>query len=250
VQARRPPSLRAVLSCLGMAEETPHAASDRTKFDAYADDYVAVHQQSIAITGEQPEYFAAYKLACLERLVGQSFDQPVLDYGCGVGMVTEQLGKRFSQVEGYDPSEQSVTSARKRAPQARFHTAVSEVPDGKFGLLVMSGVLHHVNPQERAAVLQQAIAKLRPGDGRLVVFEHNPLNPLTRRAVAQCAFDDDAILLWPWEARRLLREAKLLAVKLRFIVFLPRLLARLRFIEPHLGAVPLGAQVMLVGTRS
>jgi 2-polyprenyl-3-methyl-5-hydroxy-6-metoxy-1,4-benzoquinol methylase len=233
-----------------MDEESSHAASDRAKFDAYADDYVAVHQQNIAITGEKPEYFAIYKLRCLERLVGASFDQPVLDYGCGVGMLTQQLGGRFPQVEGYDPSEQSVTSARKRAPRTRFHTSLADVPNGRFGLVIMSGVLHHVNPPERDGVIRQAIQKLRPGDGRLVVFEHNPLNPLTRRAVAQCAFDDDAILLWPWEARRLLRGAGLRAVTLRFIVFLPRLLAPLRFIEPHLGAVPLGAQVMLVGTRA
>jgi SAM-dependent methyltransferase len=233
-----------------MDRESPHAANDRAKFDAYAESYVAVHQQNVAITGEPPEYFAAYKLGCLERLVGPSFDQPVLDYGCGVGVVTEQLGKRFSRVEGYDPSEQSITSARNRAPGVRFHTSLAEVPDGKFGLLVMSGVLHHVNPAERAGVLKQAVAKLRPGDGRLVVFEHNPINPLTRRAVAECPFDDDAILLWPWEARRLLREADLRAVRLRFIVFLPRLLARLRFLEPHMWAVPLGAQVMLVGTRA
>ena len=232
-----------------MGGESPHAASDRAKFDAYADGYVAVHQQSIAITGEPPEYFATYKLDCLKRLVGPAFDRPVLDYGCGVGMVTEQLAKRFSRVEGYDPSQQSITAARKRAPTAHFHTELDSVPDGEFGLVIMSGVLHHVHPPERAEVLRRALAKLRPGDGRLVVFEHNPLNPLTRRAVAQCAFDDDAILLWPWEARRLLLQAGLLAVKLRFIVFLPRLLARLRFIEPHLGAVPIGAQIMLVGTR-
>jgi SAM-dependent methyltransferase len=232
-----------------MAPESPHAANDRAKFDAYADDYAAVHRQNVAITGEPPEYFAAYKRGCLERLVGEAFDLPVLDFGCGVGMVTEQLGKRFSQLEGYDPSEQSVGSARKRVPQARFHTSLAEIPDGRFGLVVLSGVLHHVHPPERAGVLRQAIAKLRPGDGRLVVFEHNPLNPLTRRAVAECAFDDDAILLWPWEARRLFKEAGLRAVKLRFIVFLPRALARLRFIEPHLAAVPLGAQIMVVGAR-
>ncbi|HZL18604.1 MAG TPA: class I SAM-dependent methyltransferase [Polyangia bacterium] len=233
-----------------MGQESPHAASDRAKFDAYADDYAAVHRQNIAITGEPPEYFAVYKRTCLERLVGEAFDLPVLEFGCGVGMVTEQLAKRFSQVEGYDPSEQSVGSARSRVPGARFHTSLADIPDGKFGLVVLSGVLHHVHPQERDGVLRQAVGKLRPGDGRLVVFEHNPLNPLTRRAVAGCAFDDDAILLWPWEVRRLLKDAGLRAVELRFIVFLPRALARLRFIEPYLGAVPIGAQVMLVGTRA
>lgn len=230
-----------------MDRESAHAAADRAKFDAYAEDYVTVHQRNVAITGEQPEYFAAYKLGCLERLVGAGFDLPVLDYGCGVGMVTRQLCARFSDVQGFDPSATSLAAARERAPRARFHSEIAGVPDGHFGLLIMSGVLHHVRPEEREAVIRTAIGKLRPQDGRLVVFEHNPLNPLTRRAVALCAFDDDAILLWPWSASRLLRRAGLQDVTLRFIVFLPRAFAALRWIEPKLGAVPLGAQVMLVG---
>jgi SAM-dependent methyltransferase len=230
-----------------MGQESTHADRSRAKFDAYADDYVSVHRHNVAITGEPPEYFAIYKLRCLEKLVGPAFDEPVLDYGCGVGMVTQQLCTRFSQVHGFDPSAQSIAAASDRAPSARFTTELDEVPNGHFGLLVMSGVLHHVRPPERADVLRSAIRKLRPEGGRLAVFEHNPLNPITRRAVKLCPFDDDAILLWPWEARALLRRAGLRDVRLRFIVFLPRALAALRWLEPRLEAVPLGAQVMVVG---
>jgi SAM-dependent methyltransferase len=232
-----------------MSSESTHAAADRAKFDSYAADYAAVHGKNVAMSGEDPEYFAVYKLRCLERLVGASFDEPVLDYGCGVGTVTVQLTKRFSTVDGFDPSEQSVTAARASVPAAHFHGDLAALPDDHYGLVIMSGVLHHIHPTERAEVLRQAARKLRPGSGRLVVFEHNPLNPLTRRAVATCPFDDDAILLWPWDARRLLVDAGLGEVNRRFIVFLPRALAALRWIEPHLGAVPLGAQMMLVGTR-
>ena len=136
---------------------------------------------------------------------------------------------------------------RGRAPRARLHTDLAEAPDGHFGLVTLCGVLHHVHPSERGAVIGRALRKLRPVDGRLVVFEHNPLNPLTRRAVALCPFDDDAILLWPWQARRLFRGAGLRDIRLRYIVFLPRLLSGLRWVEPGLGVVPLGAQFMLVG---
>jgi SAM-dependent methyltransferase len=103
-------------------------------------------------------------------------------------------------------------------------------------------------PQERDAVLATVRETLRPG-GHIVVFEHNPLNPVTRRAVAACPFDDDAILLWPWEARRLLRRAGFEDVALDFIVFFPRPLAFLRRLEPRLRRVALGAQQMLVGVR-
>jgi SAM-dependent methyltransferase len=229
-----------------MALQSSHTVRDREKFDSYASDYVSLHERNIAITGESPEYFAVYKLRCLERFLGPDFDLPVLDYGCGVGMVTQQLSTRFSEVHGFDPSAESVAAARDRAPRARFHTAAEQVPEGYFGLVVMSGVLHHVRPSDREGVLRSAIQTLRPG-GRLVVFEHNPLNPLTRRVVRLCPFDDDAILLWPWEALRLVRRAGINDARLRFIVFLPHALAWLRWLEPRLGAVPLGAQVMIAG---
>jgi SAM-dependent methyltransferase len=232
-----------------MDGESSRAARDRAKFDAYAAEYAAVHQANIAVTGEQPEYFAAYKLRCIERWVGSDVDAPVLDYGCGVGMVTKHLCDRFSAVHGFDPSARSLAAAGQRAPGATLHATLDTVPDRHFGLVMMSGVLHHVDPVERESVVRIAVEKLRD-DGRLVVFEHNPLNPLTRRAVAMCPFDDDAILLWPWEARRLLREARLREVSLRFIVFLPRPLAALRWLEPRLTSVPLGAQMMLVGRKA
>ena len=223
------------------------SAGERARFDKFAETYVAVHQRNVAVTGEPPAYFAAYKLGCIDRLVGPAFDQPVLDYGCGVGMVTERLSSRFTEVHGYDPSTASLVEAGQRVPGAHFHADLADIPDAHFGLIVMSCVLHHVDISERHSVMACAIRKLLPGQGRLVVFEHNPLNPLTRHAVSQCPFDDDARLLWPWEAASLLRRASLRDVRLRFIVFLPRALSRLRWIEPHLGAVPLGAQVMVVG---
>jgi hypothetical protein len=109
-------------------------------------------------------------------------------------------------------------------------------------------VLHHVPRDEHRALVETVRSKLRPG-GRIVVFEHNPLNPVTRRAVAACEFDDDAVLLWPWQARRVLRSAGLRNVRLDYIVFSPRPLAVLRPLEPHLSWLPFGAQVMVVGAR-
>ena len=34
-------------------------------------------------------------------------------------------------------------------------------------------------------------------DGQLIIFEHNPLNPITRKIVKECEYDEDAILLTP-----------------------------------------------------
>jgi hypothetical protein len=89
---------------------------------------------------------------------------------------------------------------------------------------------------------------LAPG-GRIVIFEHNPLNPVTRRAVAICPFDENAELLYPWQVKKLLRKAGFARVGLDYIVFFPRPLALARPIEPSLSWLPLGAQVCAWGIK-
>ncbi len=133
-------------------------------------------------------------------------------------------------------------------PAARFFERLDDAPAGGYDAVLLSGVLHHVHPRERPFVLAQATERLAPG-GLLAVFEHNPANPLTRRAVATCEFDDDAILLWPFEASGLCKGAGLSGVKTEFIVFFPAALRALRAIEPHLGWLPVGAQYVVTGRR-
>jgi 2-polyprenyl-3-methyl-5-hydroxy-6-metoxy-1,4-benzoquinol methylase len=218
------------------------------KFDDCAASYDALHAKSITASGESTEYFARYKLDCLKRL-GLRSQGAVLDYGCGIGNLTEQLVTAFSDVHAFDPSKKSLEVARERAPRATFHESASGLPSGRFEAVVVAGVLHHVPPAERAKLVADLYDKLAPG-GKLVVFEHNPMNPLTRRAVSACAFDDDAILLWPWEAKRLIADGGFIGTRLEYIVFFPRALAALRPLEPKLAWLWLGAQVMVVGARS
>jgi SAM-dependent methyltransferase len=220
--------------------------SPKERFDRYAENYRDLHQASVASSGEEVDYFAGYKLECLKRR-GISLSAPVLDYGCGIGNLTEKLVGDFREVHGYDPSPRSLEVAQKRAASAILHSELAAVPDAYFETAVLACVLHHVPPAERNAVLQTVRTKLRPG-GKLVVFEHNPLNPLTRRAVAACPFDDDAVLLWPWEARRELKDAGFLAVELDYIVFFPHALRALQRFEPLLARLPIGAQTMLVAS--
>lgn len=216
-------------------------------FDAYATKYSELHDASVSASGESGEYFARYKLACIERL-GVPPETAILDYGCGTGGLTQHLCTRFAEVHGYDPSSESLEIARARAPGATFSRDPAEVPEASFGAAVLAGVLHHVPPAERDAVLATVARKLSPG-GRLIVFEHNPWNPLTRKAVAACPFDDDAILLWPGELRRRFRAASLVDVRQDYVVFFPRALSKLRPLEPRLRWLFLGAQTMTVATR-
>jgi SAM-dependent methyltransferase len=214
-------------------------------FDRHARAYDEQHAASIKASGESTEYFAEYKLRCLERMGAKA---PILDFGCGIGNLTEQLVKSYGDVHGYDPSGESLRMAKPRAEKATFHEDAAGVPEGTFQTAVLAGVLHHVPPAERVALLGTVRSKLAPG-GRVVVFEHNPWNPLTRRAVATCPFDDDAILLWPWQVKRVLADAGFADADLRYIVFFPKFLAALRPLEPKLSRLFMGAQTMCTATK-
>jgi len=227
----------------GPLENRP--ANGQASFDRHAGTYDGLHAASIKASGESTTYFAEYKLKCLARL---GVKEPILDFGCGIGNLTEQLVKTYGRVHGYDPSAESLRIARSRAESAVLHQDVALVPDGEFQTVVVAGVLHHVEPGARAALLGDIARKMAPG-GRLVVFEHNPWNPLTRRAVAACEFDDDAVLLWPWQLRRTLSESGFRDVDLRYIVFFPKFLAALRTFEPKLSWLFLGAQTMCTATK-
>lgn len=226
---------------------TLERASEVDKFDRYAQSYSEAHAASIQASGEGPEYFARHKLQCLVRL-GLSRELRVLDYGCGTGSLTRLLVQRCDAVSGYDPSPRSLEEARQVAARASYYTGEREIPDGAFDLVVLSGVLHHVPPAERARVLETVASKLRIG-GRAVIFEHNPYNPLTVKAVQDCPFDDDAILLAPSEVRHLLRGARLGSVRQDYVLFFPRVLRLLRPLEPWLRWFPIGAQTLTSGTR-
>jgi SAM-dependent methyltransferase len=219
-----------------------------SEFDRYAQSYDALHAASISASGESTEYFAIYKRKVLERLLGKGFDRAVLDFGCGIGNLTSILGGSFPTVHGYDPSSASADIAKTRAPKSTFFDNPEELPKDFYGAVVLANVLHHVPPANRPGLLNTIYEVLGPG-GRLVIFEHNPYNPLTRRAVAACPFDDGVELLHPGEAKRLLKKARLSAVELDFIVFFPKALSVMRPLEPRLAWVPLGAQFCAWGFK-
>jgi SAM-dependent methyltransferase len=228
---------------------------NRSEFDHYADEYHAQHARSIGASGEEPEYFARYKAHDARRLSEGRLPRPaVLDFGAGIGNSLPHLHVSFPECRlvGVDVSPRSLDIARQRhgaiAELVEFDGTVIPAPADEFGLALVACVLHHVDPDRHVAVLAEIRRVLAPG-GWLVAYEHNPLNPLTRRAVRDCPFDVNARLLRAPALAGRLRAAGFSQVQTRYRVFFPHALRALRGVEPLLAWLPLGAQYCVVGRK-
>ena len=108
-------------------------------------------------------------------------------------------------------------------------------------------VMHHVAPVEWAHFMNEMRRVVRPG-GLICVIEHNPLNPLTRLAVARCEFDRDAVLLGAGKVRKLMAASGLRKIGARYFLLLPFEAKPVRRLEGALSKLPLGAQYAAFGT--
>ena len=227
----------------------------KVDFDEHSEAYENELAESIKFIGGGARHFAVRKVHVLEHIVDQA-PEKILDFGCGIGLLTRELAKRFhnARITGVDVSADSLRIARQSFSEERVsftQTTPSGLPEAlpQFDLIVAACVFHHIAPAMRDTVIRSLIERLVPG-GRLVIFEHNPNNPLTRKAVRDCIFDQDAILLSPRECEKLLVSGGLSRVKKTNYLFLPPFLYSFRAVERVLAHVPIGGQYAVTGLRS
>lgn len=221
------------------------------EFDAYSQAYQSTLNQVTRITGESGEFFAELKARYLVRALGGDFSGKMLDFGCGIGLLSRYLLRHFPACElhGYDISERSIEEIEPAIISSGKFTSRENELDEDYDLIVVANVMHHIAAEKRLEAVLPLCKRLAPG-GNLVVFEHNPANPLTRHAVRICPFDVGAALLQPKEVSTYLQLAGLNIVKKSYITFFPRWFSWLRAFESFLGWCPLGAQYAVMGRKS
>ncbi len=226
-----------------------------SEFDSYRKTYTDAVNSSISFSGFDVDFFTRAKavrlIDLLERDVGAADTLSVLDVGCGVGNYHGLLRRRIGQLTGVDPSSECIAEAEVKNPWVSY--AVSDgstlpFPDNDFDAVYAICVMHHVPPEKWKLFANELARVTRPG-GLVLVFEHNPYNPLTRRAVSNCPFDEDAVLLSKRQVMTHLQDARLRDVAGQYILNLPSIDGPLRRIDDALGFVPLGAQYYVSGRR-
>lgn len=231
---------------------------DRTEFDKFADEYRSLHSRNISVSGEQPEFFAEYKIRDAARLAADSdlgTSLRVMDFGAGVGNSVPFFAKFIPacRLTCVDVSARSLEIAKERfsglAEYKVFDGRALPFTDESYDMVFSACVFHHIPTERHGELLQEILRVLRPG-GLFVIFEHNPYNPLTVRAVNSCLFDENAVLIDANILCKRITAAGFANVQRRYRIFFPRILRLLRIIEPLLGWLPFGAQYYVVGWKA
>ncbi|HEY4523525.1 MAG TPA: class I SAM-dependent methyltransferase [Candidatus Paceibacterota bacterium] len=224
----------------------------KVDFDEYAETYRQSLNACFAPFGARDTFFDEYKVKCIKEWVifnDRAYD--ILDYGCGVGKIAGLLAKEFSKstVYGWDISKESLRVARDEYRELANIHFVDELPqEQKYNFLVVTMVFHHIHPAERIEALEKMKNLLKPG-GKIIVFEHNPLNPFTQYIVKTCASDTDARLILRPRFIKLAKSCGFDIAFKRHILFFPWPSKLLWHLERLLRFIPLGAQYVVVLTQ-
>jgi 2-polyprenyl-3-methyl-5-hydroxy-6-metoxy-1,4-benzoquinol methylase len=148
-------------------------ARDQALFERVAADY---HRKDL-----MPAHRRArrHRLMQTLRSVGLPPGCSVLEAGCGAGFAADYLSGRYGQYMGIDYSQELIGYARKYNALSSVRFEVSDVnefeSDERFDLILMIGLLHHLDDPEK--ILVKMTALLKPG-GWVVANEPQTANPL------------------------------------------------------------------------
>lgn len=223
----------------------------KVDFDDYTDNYNSLLRESTGFFTESEAYFAKYKVDILRREV-RATAKRLLEYGCGIGRNIPFLRAAFPEatITGSDISAASLEIAREENPGIEFFLEQNDVDIVEpYEVIFVAGVFHHIPVSARAEVMNVLYQRLAPG-GTIVIFEHNPFNPVTRKIVNDCPYDKDAVLLKPSELKNRLIDAGMSVSHSAYCLFVPPSLPMLLPLETKLGWLPLGGQYWVKATRS
>ncbi|HEY5038639.1 MAG TPA: class I SAM-dependent methyltransferase [bacterium] len=240
---------------MGTHPEQENGEFTSIDFEKHKDQYQKEVQDSISFIGQDLDFFTEVKAGHLVKLARRYLGDPtflkILDVGCGIGITDRYLVGQFGKVYGVEIAKGLARKAAKLNPKARYRSYDGEnlpFPNDSMDVTFAICVLHHVPPTHFNAFVKEMARVTRKG-GLVILFEHNPLNPLTLLAVNHCDLDDEAILIRRWKTGRLIDRRCSEILEKKYILFTPFRGSFFTLLDRLLGWLPLGAQYYVAGKK-
>jgi SAM-dependent methyltransferase len=219
---------------------------DIIDFDDYSKEYNDLMDNQLSVFTDDVSYFAEYKIEETKKTL-KTKPKNILDFGCGVGRNINFFKKHFplAKISGCDISQKSIDIAKKSFPESDFFV-IEDIPKPQnFDLIFISNVFHHITKSDRDDVVKNILLPYLSDNGSIVVFEHNPINPVTRYLVATCPFDKDAELLFKNQLKSLFLKFGLSVEEESFTLFFPPSWKKFKLLENKLKKIPFGGQYFI-----
>lgn len=226
------------------------------EFDIYADEYYQQLKSSIGKSGEDPEFFAEYKVKDTLSVCEKEKISPkvIFDFGAGIGNSIPWFRKYFptSELICADISAKSMDVSKMRFPGNEIYLKISEsgidLPNNSVDVVFCTCVFHHIDENQHVFWLNE-LNRILKKDGLIIIFEHNPYNPLTVSTVKHCPFDVNAKIIKAKKFKNTFALAEINNTKSVYRIFFPKFLSFLRPIEKFMKKLPLGAQYYLYSKK-
>jgi SAM-dependent methyltransferase len=221
-------------------------------FDALADDYDRLLDDPLRQRFADDNAFFIHQkcralLRCLDRAFPDTRVRRILDVGCGRGTALGYL-RTHARVFGCDVSQPMLRPAAREAPVAVQEPFDLPFRTASFDVAYAFCVYHHVPREAHVRHLRELARVVRPG-GLVCVFEHNPLNPITRRVFHRAPIDRGCELIPRRQLEGVFAGAGLQRIQHGYVLFAPEPVDRLFHMEPYLEWLPLGGQYYVCGQR-
>lgn len=226
-----------------------------SEFDTYSAEYRETIAGTVPFAGETLDAATRIKALHLAGLAGRygidAEAAEVLDVGCGVGLAHRIYSEKFGRLTGADISLESLSIARTENPRVSYdHYEGQRLPysEARFDVCTATCVMHHVAPVDWGNFIREMVRVLKPG-GAVVIFEHNPFNPVTRIVVNRCPFDEDAILIPAKQLEAMVRSSGVPNAQRDYILSFPFHESISLAADRVLRSVPVGAQYVVSGRK-
>lgn len=240
------------------------ASSNRNsvaEFDQFAQSYLKNLDHPIRrlVSSNDDDYFIELKCEEIYRIVEDlrlpAQAMQVTDVGAGIGLFEKYLYGTFHRLWATDFSIESLKVAQHLTPLQNKGVYVGSnavslpFPDDSMDIVISSCLFHHLEIEDQPSVLREMHRVCKPG-GYLIIFEHNPFNPITQLVVRTTPLDFGVKLIRSRVLTHQIRNASFQIVDKRYIVFGPRFIDKiLDLFRSVVRRLPLGGQYYVLARK-